>query len=344
MSRLEQRDLEILRTLVRLHFVTSAQINAAFFTSEKRGYRRIQMLAARDFVRRHTRGAPPGTAYGAWRLTSTGMGTVRNEFPSEPVPEALDERLAELTLVDLEHREALNRVYFELVGGDRPRADESSWQAVQLWVAAIRHRADQFTWQPDGTVALRFRDLGQDQRVVPDATIESRRRSVRVFLELDRSTKPLSRIAENIERYGRFIRGAYRNSYPDGLAPWVVYLARSDARHSNVARIARTHLEGVCEWHVTTHAAGARWLARLLLDESREGDVATASPDVTDSAADAPRLRTAAAELLRSTTNLLKNNARAFGAVGREHPERLARWKRDLRALYELVREGAHGE
>jgi hypothetical protein len=349
MSRLEQRDLEILRTLARMHFVTSAQLNATFFPSDSVGFRRLNSLAGRDLIRRHTKGAPPRSNYCAWRLTAGGVGAVRNEFKSEPVPEALDERLADLTLVDLEHREALTRIYLELIAGVRGLREESvDWHGVQFWLASVRDRADQFTWKADGTVVLRFRDLGNDQRVVPDATIESRRRSLRVFLELDRSTKPLGKIEANLERYGRFMRGPYRAVYGDGLTPWVVYLARSEARHTNVARLARSYLDGACRWKVTTHEEGASWLAELLLGEAREarqpdrapGEAAPGRGDTSTRSV----LHAAAHDLLRSTSDLLKGSTAEFDALGRAHPELIARWRRDLRALYDLVREAPRGE
>jgi hypothetical protein len=256
---------------------------------------------------------------------------VRNEFKAEPIPEALDERLADLTLVDLEHREALTRTYLELIAGTRGVREESvDWHGVQLWLASVRDRADQFTWQADGTVVLRFRDLGQDQRVVPDATIESRRRSLRIFLELDRSTKPLGKIEANIERYGRFLRDSYGTVYGDGLQPWVVYLARSEARHTNVARLARSRLDGVCRWKVTTHEEGASWLAGLLLGEAREArrpDPPGEAGPASETAAPDGVLHAAAHDLLRTTSDLLKGGGTEFDALGRTHPELIARWK-----------------
>jgi len=53
---MQTRDLEILRTLGRLYFVTSAEINGTFFNSEKAGWRRLKMLADRNYIKRHTAG------------------------------------------------------------------------------------------------------------------------------------------------------------------------------------------------------------------------------------------------------------------------------------------------
>jgi hypothetical protein len=204
-SRLETRDLEILRTLARLarlHFVPSAQLKATFFRSGTVGFRRIRAREGLDLIRRHASGAQPRTKYCAWRLTAQGMDAVRDEFESESVPEGMDERLAELSLIDLE--------------------DRDGWQSVQLWIAGVRHRADQFRWLADGAVILRFRDLGQQVRLVPDATMESVSKPVRLFVELDRSNKPLSRIEENLEWYVTFVSGHYRSHFGDGKVPSVV--------------------------------------------------------------------------------------------------------------------------
>jgi hypothetical protein len=47
---------------------------------------------------------------------------------------------------------------------------------LQLWLAQVRHRADQIEWHADGTVILQFRELAEDQRIVPDATIATTKR------------------------------------------------------------------------------------------------------------------------------------------------------------------------
>jgi hypothetical protein len=45
MAKLEARDLEILRTLARVQFASSAELNSAFFSSESAGHRRFKKLA-----------------------------------------------------------------------------------------------------------------------------------------------------------------------------------------------------------------------------------------------------------------------------------------------------------
>ena len=348
---MEMRDLEVLRTLARLHFVGSAQLNGTFFPSENVGYRRLRSLASRDFIKRHSKGAPPRSSYCAWRLTPNGMGVVRDEF-GEDVPEGLDERLATQSLVDLDHREAISSIYLALIGGgDTDPADEQSWQALQTRMATIRRRAGRIRWQADGALVLRFRELGQEHRLVPDATVESVDQPTRLFLELDRSSKPLGRIEENLRRYAAFVKGRYRAQYPDGHSPWVAYFVRSPHRGHNIAKLAQSILGSGCRWKVTTHGEAAGWLAEVLLGEQRaasdpRADVpATAHDDrPCDASMDAPVLRAAAHELLRSTSDLLKRHTTSFETMSLSEPDLVSRWKRDLRALYELVREGTHGQ
>src|SRR5262245_42589301 len=73
---LETSDYEILRTMARLHFLTSAEVIGTFFTSEFAGYRRLRKLAGLNLVKRHTKGAPPRSNYCAWRLSGAGIEAV----------------------------------------------------------------------------------------------------------------------------------------------------------------------------------------------------------------------------------------------------------------------------
>src|SRR5579859_3734426 len=118
-ARVELRDLEILRTLVRVQFATSPELVSAFFSSDKVGLRRLSKLEKLELITRHTKGAPkeePG--YFAWRLTKTGVSAVARAFPREPIGEAFDERVAERSLGDAYQREALTRLYLQLICGD----------------------------------------------------------------------------------------------------------------------------------------------------------------------------------------------------------------------------------
>jgi hypothetical protein len=332
---LETRDLEILRTLARLYFVTSAELNAAFFTNERPGFRRLSHLAGLDLIRRHTRGLPPRSTYCAWRITGRGIEALGGDFPEELVPEGLETRLAAQSLADLEHREATTRVYLDLIGGPSgDRVDEASRGAVQRWIATVRHRASQLEWQADGAVVFEFRDHGENFRLVPDATATSTTKPIRLFVEVDRSNKGLHRIEENIKRYARLVRRHYAEFYEDDKVPWIVYLAQTRARREGVARLAANHLGG-CEWQVLpVSRVASDWLAARLLDEQRGRFQPEPEPlDV---------FRSAAIELLKSTSDLLKRDPAAVEALADGDPELLMRWKKDLRALYQHMQEAGY--
>src|SRR5437867_3319057 len=101
MGQLQTRDLEILRTLARLHFVTSGELNSTFFSSEKAGWRRLRRMAQLDLIKRHVQGVPERLHYCAWRLTGRGIARLLDEFPREPLLEGLDERLRSQSLADV---------------------------------------------------------------------------------------------------------------------------------------------------------------------------------------------------------------------------------------------------
>src|SRR5262245_44324548 len=106
-TRLELRDLEILRTLLRVRYLTSRQLNAAFFSCPHVGRRRIQRLSERDLIRTHSKGTDAVLKYQVWRLTQRDLDIVVQTFPDEPVPDGVLERLATTRLQHHFHREAL---------------------------------------------------------------------------------------------------------------------------------------------------------------------------------------------------------------------------------------------
>ena len=54
-TKLELRDLEILRALLRVRSLTGRQLNAAFFTCPRVGRRRIHRLSEYDLIRPHAK-------------------------------------------------------------------------------------------------------------------------------------------------------------------------------------------------------------------------------------------------------------------------------------------------
>jgi hypothetical protein len=324
---LEQRDYEILRTLARVHFLTSAEINEAFFSSEFAGYRRLRKLAQLNLVRRHTNGAPPRSNYCAWRLTSAGIAAVLREFPEEIIREGLDDRLARQSLRDLEHREAASRQYLDLIRGPvEQRAIGPSCAEVRAWTAQVRKRADRFRWLADGEVRLTFPKWHDRQDVVPDATASTD--GFRFFIEVDRSTKSLPRIEDNLNGYRSYLR-----DNPSNKETWVIYVVHSEARAKNITKLARNALGDAVRWRVLLIGDQARaWLAVPLLGEEPVEEVPRAPKVPLDAV-----LRGHVTALMRSTSDLLKAEPDAFEAFTHLHPDIIRLWKESLRAVYDLL-------
>jgi hypothetical protein len=241
-STLEIRDLEILRALLRCHYIPTRQINAAFFSCERDGRRRIQKLSDRDLVRPHRRGLPLKLGYSAWRLTARGVDAVAAAFPEEPIADGLLDRLTDGSLREVFHREALSELYLRLVAPSPPESGGDKIEACRAWSQCVRRRASRIIWRGDGDVVMRYQVFEKQYQIVPDATIESASEKLRIFIEMDRSTKALSRIEESIKRYGKYFEGVYGQVFKDDLAPVVLFVVRSKARAENIKALAQKML------------------------------------------------------------------------------------------------------
>lgn len=262
------RDLEILRTLARLRYVTTRELNAVFFGSDRNGRRRLQSLHEVDLIRPHARGLPPRSQYSAWRLTLDGVRLVSEAFPDELLPPRLGERLAAAHLGQIEHREAVSRIYLELVAGEAERPDEDADPAaVRARSTWLRERASQVWWQAEGDVVLpRALDQGP---LVPDATICGRHRAVRVFVEVDRATLALGRLATTFDRYRTFLRDGYAATFPDRRAAVLLLVVQSAGRQRAVAELATRHLGDLVPWGVVLEGQTTAFLEEHLLDRTR---------------------------------------------------------------------------
>src|SRR5262249_40860207 len=159
---LQRRDLEILRTLARLRYMTTKEIVAGFFATPTVGRRRIRRLSGLDLVATHRKGVSPELQYYAWRLTPRGLDVVAEAFPDEPLPAGLAERLAEGSLRNIEHRQQLSRLYLGFLGGETgPMPQEANVASMRAVVDSLRERASQVFWRADGDVAMRFSKLGE---------------------------------------------------------------------------------------------------------------------------------------------------------------------------------------
>lgn len=280
-NSLQRRDLEILRTIGRLRYVTTQEIVTTFFATPHLGRRRLRRLSGLDLIATHRKGVPERLPLYAWRLTSRGLEVVAEAFPDEVFPDGLAERLGDGSLTNLDHRGALARLYLGLVaGGAGPVPDDADLAAVRAVIDGLWTRASQFWWQPDGDLVLRFQKLAEEAQIVPDATVCARYRSVRVFVEVDRSTRSLTRIAENLERYAWFLRQGYTGAFPDGRAPSLLYVVRSAGRKSGIAEHATRLIGNGTPWSVLEEKEAVSWLEKTVVDSRHDATPGQSLPAV----------------------------------------------------------------
>lgn len=273
-TRLEPRDQEILRALLRVRYLTTRQVAGAFFSCPRVGRRRIHRLSEYDLIRPHAKGLPEFLKYTAWRLTPRGLDAVAHAFPEEPVPDGLIDRVTSGSLHHALHREALANLYLALIVPHRSGLSESNLAGHRRWVAEMRARADAITWQPDGDVVHSASDLGERMDVVPDAVARAPRQGRRIFIELDRSTKDLGRIRQGLVRYAAVLRHADL----DGDVAYVLFVVRSAARKKNIQDLAG-HLPVI----VLRDVEAVEWLQEDLLalaPVARDPKLATTLPAV----------------------------------------------------------------
>lgn len=263
---LQRRDLEILRTLVRLRYVATRELLTTFFASPWVERRRLRRLSALDLITPHRKGIEERQPQFAWRLTPRGLEAVAEAFPDEPIPDGLAERLADGSLYNIAHRAGLTRLYLALLArraGPMPEEDAASARTV---IDALRLRGSQFWWQPDGDIVLRFQKLGENLQIVPDATVCGAARPACVFVELDRSTRSLSRIADTLERYAWYLRHRYAESFSSQRTPAVLYVVRSEGRKAGITHHANRILGDKVKWAVMTEADAPKWLEEAVID------------------------------------------------------------------------------
>jgi hypothetical protein len=273
--RLTGRDLEVVRTVLRLKFVSTRQLVRVFFGDRSSGQRRVRMLAECDFIRVHRKGLPPWTQYSVWRVTEAGVERVLREFPGEPVGDGLVERLSEASLAHLEHHEAVSEVYFKLITGCADAPAGASCAEGRARIAAMTGRASAIDWRPDGESVYTWTQGKQKVELVPDAVVTARGSGRRVFIELDRSQKALRRIEANLRRYGQFLAGPWPDHPPQRD---VLYVVRSAGRKTGIEGVARKVFgEGATGWAVRTNGEAAAWLGAAL-GLGQPGDTTPAPP------------------------------------------------------------------
>jgi hypothetical protein len=317
------RDLEILRTLCRLRHVTGRELRAAFFGSDDPGRKRLKMLSARMVIAPHARGLPPGTNYSAWRLTVRGLDLVSRQWPWEPAPDGLVERAAKGSLYNLHHREAINAIYLDYLRGSSAVAEASASQD------ALTERANSILWSPDGDCILRYEHGGRSIELIPDAVVVARHRRVRVFVEVDRSSKTLARIRENVERYVDYLRVRYTADFPDQRIPHVLYVVRSMSRATHLSSLFKQVFATRFRWQVLLQGKTTPWLeAKLLGQATTEAAVSGIPPQ--------DGVRDTAERTLRWTNDLLGRLTRRglLEDLDREDPAFFDDGKRTLLRLH----------
>jgi hypothetical protein len=340
LEQLQLRDLEVLRSLVRLEYVTTRQFTGALFPSMDVARRRLRRLHDLSLVQPHTRGISEHLGYQAWRLTAAGIEAVARAFRDEPLRDGLLERLKAGSLANIDHREELVDLYFRVLAGDDGEApQEANRSAVAARAARLRARAAALRWDPDGAVVLRYRTVAGEEHVKPDATVTSLHRPVRVFVELDRSTHNGARLRDSFQRYARYVRQHYAAAWPDGRRPVLLVVTRSAERATNVAAIARGALGETLPVHVALAGDAARWLDGQVIDRAQLAkDRAAAGAAVAPACAAGAPLRTAARDVYR----WFQTYREGLRARGGDLP---ADGLQALRQLYEaLAKETSHAQ
>lgn len=269
-ATLQARDLEILRTLYRLEFVTTRELAYYFFSAPRPARRRLKFLSDRGYITPHARRLAPGINYTAWRLHSKGVAALCEACPDENVPPDFDQGLLQRSLYNLHHRTSLTELYLGLLTHGGPEPSHGGAVGASRIVRYMRARADAFTWHPDGATLLtcrvpKPRTLDFEQaRIVPDATLVGGSAKVRVFVELDRSTKRLKSIEATFALYARFLRDAYGTQFSDGRLPFLLYVVRSEERRNNLRELAQRALPSGVEHQVLLYEDALAWLGSTL--------------------------------------------------------------------------------
>jgi hypothetical protein len=319
----------------RLQHVSARELNEAFFSAAKNGWRRIAELTGLNLIK-NSRAPIPGRAYSTYSLTSYGLDRLLREFPDEPVMDGFFDRIRNQALVFTEHRESMSALYLSLIRGEGDAEADCNREAIRLWMAEVRQRASQIRWFADGTFVFNFDALGVAQRLVPDATIECPGQGLRLFVELDNSHKTLARMRDSLNRYATFCRTTYGATFADNLAPVVVFLVASEARRNNVAAAAQDILGTICRWAVLVrHGDAVPWLAATLWDEER------LIPGTRETIASP--LRADARAFLSALGGVLTSCRDDFEAMKAAQPEVMARFTAQLASFNRAVKGSAHG-
>jgi hypothetical protein len=263
MRRPEPRDLEILRTIARLRYVTTPELQRAFFSHDRVARRRMQILAEMGLVHLHTKGLPPRTQWGAWRITRRGLGRVLDHFPEEVLRDNLPERAAEGSLLDLHEHAPGNQLYLDLIAPRPPTHFVGSRvMFCRWWFHQVNRRASAICWRRMGSLWLR----SSSTKVVPDATLVAPARKLRVFIYFDEPRARRSWAASLFSKHNEFVPyyGPADHLFGDGCAPYFLFLTRNVPRAHAIDRQLRSNPFQKMPGTVVMHHDAARWLGEWI--------------------------------------------------------------------------------
>jgi hypothetical protein len=117
-------------------------------------------------------------------------------------------------------------------------------------------------------VILKYTTLTERRRVVPDATVTSPTRKVRLFLLRDPSRMKRKGVRKLYERYSDYlgVDGPLDRGFDDGCEPWLVMLVRTPERAAGLAEQLRYVMFRRMGWAVVLKKDAVQWIGRMLID------------------------------------------------------------------------------
>lgn len=249
--RLTNRDRDLLGLCVLARYLTAAQVHRLAFDGKNLSlaYRRLVRLSESEppFLRQRFFRKFDGSRVAVWTPTAHGLAAASTRAPELP---ALPKH--EVGAQFLEHLLQLNELLLDLW-----------WQEARC----PRASHPSFRWIPSDQVRLvwgqyEMREGRRLPRVIqPDAVLEIPALKKRYFLECEMGThvispgpsKPPGATLSKADRYQTFLTGFdgldtrathYLAQYPDGFAPQVLFLVRSDGRAASInSALARWRAE-----------------------------------------------------------------------------------------------------
>jgi hypothetical protein len=251
---LTNRDRALLAFIGVARYVSADQVHRLYFEgkSKKQTYRRLSKLCQPGgkpgegpCLRRLEYRRSEGTGVPVWALSPYGRIVAIRCYPFLRPPAAHD-----VGHQFLEHTLVLNDVLAGLVLKLRRSLVEPFAYLPFLWLSEDDETL-QFDWSPQGRISSEhFKAV-----LKPDAVIESRVRSIRLFLEAETGTQSITTatpgksgaITNKVRRYARFVHGLkpgtmktfYKVAFDDTFVPRLVFLVHSAERKASVEKVLK---------------------------------------------------------------------------------------------------------